>query len=96
MSSFENLLRSIIQSAAKDFDETVDRDPTVTSAEDGTARGDYLDSILAQQKAQRDQLWKQLHEVRAYTLNDALFNVYLIYTCMHLLYSWKTSIANEA
>lgn len=72
MSSFENVLRSIIESAAKDFDETVDRDPTIASAEDGTARGDYLDSILAQQKVQRDQLWKQLHEVRTYPLNDVL------------------------
>lgn len=62
MASFENVLKSIIESAAKDFDETVDRDPTIPSVEDGTARGDYLDSILAQQKEQRAQLWKQLHE----------------------------------
>ncbi|CDS08017.1 hypothetical protein LRAMOSA01966 [Lichtheimia ramosa] len=63
MASFENVLKSIIESAAKDFDETVDRDPTIPSVEDGTARGDYLDSILAQQKEQRAQLWKQLHEL---------------------------------
>ncbi|KAI7880941.1 hypothetical protein K492DRAFT_207215 [Lichtheimia hyalospora FSU 10163] len=76
MSSFENALKSIIESAAKDFDDTVDRDPTVTSVEDGTARGDYLDSILAQQRVQRDQLWKQLHELEDQYRERGLDNMY--------------------
>ena len=90
MSSFENALKSIIESAAKDFDDTIDRDPTVTSVEDGTARGDYLDSILAQQRVQRDQLWKQLHEVCVlFSFSQHGSDIWFI------LYSWKISIVNE-
>ncbi|KAI9314490.1 hypothetical protein BX666DRAFT_2029363 [Dichotomocladium elegans] len=57
----EHQLKTIIENAANDFDETLDRDRFIPSQEDGTTRGELLDRVLASQKEQRKELWKKLH-----------------------------------
>ncbi|KAI8137353.1 centromere-associated protein K-domain-containing protein [Fennellomyces sp. T-0311] len=59
----EEKLKAIVKQAAIDFDETIAQDPRIESYEDGTARGNYLDQILADQKVEREQLWARLHEL---------------------------------
>ncbi|KAG0167404.1 hypothetical protein DFQ30_006107 [Apophysomyces sp. BC1015] len=60
---FEDQLKSLIAKAADDFDEAAAADIKVKSEEDNTTRGEFLDGILAAQKAEREQLWKRLHQL---------------------------------
>ncbi|ORZ16546.1 centromere protein Cenp-K [Absidia repens] len=56
-------LRSLMQQAAKDFDTSASKDPSVVSEEDGTLRSLDLDEALANQKVKRELLWNELHQI---------------------------------
>ncbi|CAO3586694.1 unnamed protein product [Absidia cylindrospora] len=56
-------LRFLMQQAAKDFDTSASKDPSVVSEEDGTIRSLELDQVLANQKRERESLWKKLHQI---------------------------------
>ncbi|KAG0187082.1 hypothetical protein DFQ28_006902 [Apophysomyces sp. BC1034] len=69
---FEDQLKSLIAKAADDFDEAAAADIKVKSEEDNTTRGEFLDGILAAQKAEREQLWKRLHQIARPDEEDVL------------------------
>ncbi|KAI9339464.1 hypothetical protein BD770DRAFT_331047 [Pilaira anomala] len=60
---FENLVKGIIEKATDEYVEIASNDPVVVSEEDGSPRGELLDTILAQQEQERKELYNRLYEL---------------------------------
>lgn len=66
--SFNQALADIISKATKQYETVAKNDPVTESVEDGTERGDYLDTVINTQNEEKTQLWDTFYNVRAFTL----------------------------
>lgn len=63
MSHLQSALQNIIAQATQNYKDVATKDPVVQSADDNTARGDYLDRILRAQQLEKKKLWDKLYQV---------------------------------
>ncbi|KAI8073137.1 centromere-associated protein K-domain-containing protein [Gongronella butleri] len=56
----EDQLRELVLKTAKQFDKFASTERTISSDDDGTLHGDFLDQIIAKQQSDRDALWEEL------------------------------------
>ncbi|KAI8359139.1 hypothetical protein BD560DRAFT_405426 [Blakeslea trispora] len=59
----ESAIKEVIANAAKSYIETATTDPVVSSEEDGSSRGDFLDQVIKEQKTENKLLWDKLYEL---------------------------------